>query len=127
MAKDDKNPPEEEHDDQGASPKEQLFEACRSNNLELLHELLESTTTGLDTFLNDSRNPLGQTALHVCVKHGNYEILDTLLDQEGLEVDPLSRMEDETPLHYAARHTSDDPDIGAHMVDLLVEAGADPR
>ncbi|KAF3937258.1 hypothetical protein ABW19_dt0205977 [Dactylella cylindrospora] len=125
MAKDSKAP-EEEHVEEGASPKELLLEACRGNNLELLHETLESPSCTPE-FLNDSRNSLGETALHVCVKYGNYEILDTLLDQEGLEVDPLTVMEGDTPLHVAARYTNSDSEVAAHMVELLVDAGADPR
>ncbi|EPS39602.1 hypothetical protein H072_6617 [Dactylellina haptotyla CBS 200.50] len=129
MAKEDKTTPNEPQDDEGASPQEQLFEACRRDNVDLLNEILESITgtTDLPTFLNESRNALGEMALHVAVKCGSYEILDALLDQEGLEVDPISRMDEETPLHFAARYTGTDAEVGSHMVELLVEAGADPR
>ncbi|KAF3917172.1 hypothetical protein ABW20_dc0102436 [Dactylellina cionopaga] len=126
MVKDDKKNPEEVPEEQGASPKEILFEACRVNNVELLNEILESDACTAE-FLNESRNALGEMALHVAVKYGNYEILDTLLDTDGLEVDPENFMDKETPLHVAAKYTGTDADIGAHMVDLLVDAGADPR
>ncbi|KAK6331166.1 hypothetical protein TWF696_003233 [Orbilia brochopaga] len=118
--------PEEPQDDQGASPAEQLLDACRRNNLELLHEILDSPVCSPE-FLNETRNPLGETALHIAAKYGNWDILDTLLDQEGLEVDPESVMERDTPLHVAARYTSEDGAVGGHLVDLLVDAGADPR
>ncbi|KAJ6258371.1 hypothetical protein Dda_6411 [Drechslerella dactyloides] len=125
MSKDPKAP-EEPQDDQGATPKELLLEACRRNNLELLHEVLEGPACTPD-FLNESRNSLGETALHIAVNYGNYEILDTLLDQEGLEVDPETVRDADTPLHFAARYTVTDGEVGAHMVELLVDAGADPR
>jgi ankyrin repeat protein len=53
--------------------------------------------------------------------------MDELLDQEGLEVDPINTMEQETPLHKAVIYTRDDPELGLEVVKLLVDAGADPR
>lgn len=54
-----------------------------------------------------------------------------LLDQEGLEVDPLDRMEKETPLHKAVRFANELPKqewgSGNAMVELLIDAGADTR
>ncbi|KAF3223651.1 hypothetical protein TWF679_000089 [Orbilia oligospora] len=173
MAKDPRAVDDEDHDEQGASPKELLFAACRSNNTDLLTEVLsqfpeaeeskeeskdeadqtkESTeakptttttsstteppkdgaedsseSTPLSKFLNESRDSLGRMALHVAAKYGNPEILDMLLDQEGLEVDPESLMEGDTPLHVAAQFTSEDSEVGGYLIHLLVDAGADPR
>ncbi|KAK6360852.1 hypothetical protein TWF730_006968 [Orbilia blumenaviensis] len=179
MAKDPRAVDDDNHDEQGASPKELLFAACRTNNSDLLNEVLQSfhspdpdstpadttpsskptdettttitkpletppnppTTEGkeeeeeddeiaetpLSKFLNHSRDSLGRMALHVAAKYGNPDILDTLLDQEGLEVDPESLMEGDTPLHVAAQYTSEDADVGGYMIHLLVDAGADPR
>ncbi|RVD89133.1 uncharacterized protein DFL_000153 [Arthrobotrys flagrans] len=149
MAKDPRVVDDEDHDEQGASPKELLFAACRSNNTDLLTEVLSqfsqeppadpsaepsgskedegSTETPLSKFLNESRDSLGRMALHVAAKYGNPEILDMLLDQEGLEVDPESLMEGDTPLHVAAQHTSEDSEVGGYLIHLLVDAGADPR
>lgn len=54
-----------------------------------------------------------------------------LLDQEGLEVDPIDRMESDTPLHKAVRFINGLPkeewENAASMADLLLDAGADPR
>ncbi|KAK6329908.1 hypothetical protein TWF718_003335 [Orbilia javanica] len=168
MAKDPRVVDDESHDEQGASPKELLFAACRSNNTDLLTEVLsqfptsdaedtptdskdseekkesdattdekkeseenkkeeDEDTTPLSRFLNESRDSLGRTALHVAAKYGNPEILDMLLDQEGLEVDPESLMEGDTPLHVAAQYTSEDSEAGGYLIHLLVDAGADPR
>ena len=56
------------------------------------------------------------------------EALDLLLDQEGLEVDPLNRMEGNTPLHTAVNYASlKDAVHGLHIVELLIDAGSDPR
>ena len=59
------------------------------------------------------------------------EVLDVLLDQEGLEVDPIDRLERDTPLHKAVRFTNQlskaEWGHGAHVVELLVDAGADPK
>jgi hypothetical protein len=59
------------------------------------------------------------------------EVMDMLLDQEGLEVDPLDRMEKDTPLHKAVRFVNELPkpqwENGKQFVELLLDAGADPR
>lgn len=58
-------------------------------------------------------------------------MLDILLDQEGLEVDPIDRLEADTPLHKAVRFVNglakSDWEAGASLVELLLDAGADPR
>lgn len=59
------------------------------------------------------------------------EVLDTLLDQEGLEVDPVDRLEADIPLHKAVRFVNglakEEWEAGAGLVELLLDAGADPR
>ena len=59
------------------------------------------------------------------------ETLDILLDQEGLEVDPVNRLEQDTPLHKAIRFInelqSEQWDSASTIVELLLDAGADPR
>ncbi len=57
--------------------------------------------------------------------------MDALLDQEGLEVDPVNRLEKDTPLHKAIRFINDLKKqqwaSAASIVELLIDAGADPR
>ncbi|KAF8418205.1 hypothetical protein EV426DRAFT_343596 [Tirmania nivea] len=116
--------------DEGASPKELLFEACRRNNIGLLMEVFNSISDAdkLAHFLNTSTDVLGNTAVHVVVQYGSYEALDQLLDQEGVEVDPLDNFEKETPLHKAVKYANHkDEEVGTEMVELLLDAGADPR
>lgn len=59
------------------------------------------------------------------------EVLDTLLDQENLEVDPLDRLERDTPLHKAVRFVNglskEEWEAGNSIVELLLDAGADVR
>ena len=59
------------------------------------------------------------------------DVLDMLLDQEGVEVDPLDRLEKDTPLHKAVRFVNglakEEWEAGASIVELLLDAGADPR
>lgn len=59
------------------------------------------------------------------------EVLDSLLDQEGLEVDPVDRLEGDIPLHKAVRFANGLAEgewgAGVELVELLLDAGADPR
>ncbi|KAK5122196.1 hypothetical protein LTR85_004106 [Meristemomyces frigidus] len=123
-------------DDEGASPREQLMEACRRNNTELLANLLSSKTLHNDAdaiakFLNTTTDALGQSALHVAAQYGSYEALDMILDQEGVEIDGQERREGDTCLHKAVRYCNDLPksewEDGKAVVEILVDAGCDPR
>jgi hypothetical protein len=59
------------------------------------------------------------------------EVLDVLLDQEGLEIDEIDRMEKDTPLHKAVRYvntlTKAEWESGHPIVEILLDAGCDPR
>lgn len=123
-------------DDEGASPKEQLIEACRRNNTSLLSEVfaskpLNSDASAIAKFLNTTTDALGMGALHVAAKHGSYEILDTILDQEMVEIDGTEKREGDTCLHVAVRYCNgldkSDWEHGRAVVDILVDAGCDPR
>lgn len=54
-----------------------------------------------------------------------------MLDQEGLEVDPIDRLEADTPLHKAVRFINglakEEWEAGASIAELLLDAGADPK
>ncbi|KAA8912733.1 ankyrin repeat-containing domain protein [Sphaerosporella brunnea] len=112
------------HDD-GASPSELLIEAARRNNTDLLSEVLLKNSTA--EFLNNTRDALGNTALHVAAQYGSYDVLDVLLDQEGLEVDPVNKIEGDTPLHKAVFLAREHKELGLEVAELLLDAGADPR
>lgn len=123
-------------DDEGASPREQLMESCRRNNTELLSHLLASKPLhhNPDTtakFLNTTTDALGASALHVAAQYGSYEVLDMILDQEGVEIDGQERRDGDTCLHKAVRYCNGlakgEWEEGKAVVDILVDAGCDPR
>ena len=60
------------------------------------------------------------------------DVLDILLDQEGLEIDEIDRMEQDTPLHKAVRYVNsldkaEWAGAGHPIVEILLDAGCDPR
>jgi len=118
---------------QGASPRELLLEACRRNNTSLLHEVLTtiSSPEKIAHLLNTATDGIGNYCLHIAAAYGSYDVLDTLLDQEGVEVDPVDRLERDTPLHKSVRFVNGLAKVewgaGKEVVELLVDAGADVR
>ncbi|UPX12847.1 uncharacterized protein EKO05_0003382 [Ascochyta rabiei] len=129
-------------DEDGASPRELILEACRRNNTDLLEETIaglasSATKAGKEPaahvaqVLNAARDGMGNGCLHVAATYGSYEILDILLDQEGLEIELTDRMESDTPLHKAARYANSlsqaDWPAAMPIVDILLDAGCDPR
>ncbi|CAC9895476.1 unnamed protein product [Aureobasidium pullulans] len=119
--------------DEGASSRELLLEACRRNNTDLLSTVLSDfkSTDELANFLNTATDALGCGALHIGAQYGAYEVLDMLLDQEGVEIDGVERREGDTCLHKAVRYvnslTKDEWEEGQAIVDILIDAGCDPR
>lgn len=82
-------------------------------------------------FLNTTTDGLGSSALHIAAQYGSYEILDLLLDQEGLEIDHTEPREGDTALHKAVRWVNSldkgDWEAGGAVVEILIDAGCDPR
>jgi len=82
--------------------------------------------------LNHARDGVGNGCLHLAASYGSYEVLDVLLDQEGLEMDEIDRMEADTALHKAVRYVNSLPAAewaaaGHAIVEILLDAGCDPR
>jgi len=125
--------------DEGASPRELVLEACRRNNTDLLQEVFDSfakkspktAEAEIATLLNTARDGIGNGVLHVAASNGNYEVLDLLLDQSQIHIDEPSRLEADTPLHKAIRYVNSldkaDWEHGYQIVDILLDAGCDPR
>jgi len=126
----------------GASPRELVLEASRRNNTELFEEVLKhlssvakqkrvKDTDLVAKVLNEARDGIGMGVLHLAALNGNYEILDMLLDQEGLEIDEPDRMEGDTALHKSVRFSNGldakEWEYGKQIVDILIDAGCDPR
>ncbi|KAH8654503.1 hypothetical protein BGZ60DRAFT_386105 [Tricladium varicosporioides] len=121
------------HYQQGATPGEQLVEACRRGNTDLLQEIIDNAggPEKAAILLNDTKTVLGNHLYHEAALRGNYEIIDILLDQEGFECDPISRIEGDTPLHSAIRFINTLPQpISSHnlefassLLTMMTEAG----
>lgn len=125
---------------QGASNKELVLEASRRNNTDLLHDVFKNVekqfgkkaaASEIASLLNRARDGIGSGVLHIAAAHGNYEVLDMLLDQEGLEIDEPDRLDRDTPLHRAVRYVNgldrDEWEHGLQVVEILLDAGCDPR
>lgn len=113
--------------EEGASYTEQLLDAARRNNTDLLTEIIKESGGQIPQIINGSRDATGNTALHLAAKYGSYEVLEEMLDQEGVEVDPVNRLDGDTPLHLAVRYAETEPEHGAFIAETLIEAGADAR
>ncbi|KAJ2904912.1 hypothetical protein MKZ38_006953 [Zalerion maritima] len=120
-------------DDEGASKQEQLIEACRRNNVDLLNEIVEEcgTEDEISKLMNETKTVMGNHLYHEAASRGNYEIIDALLDQPNFECDPLNRSERDTPLHSAIRWINSEGErnwgYGNHLVDMMLEAGSSTR
>ena len=119
--------------DKGASPRELLLEACRRNNTDLLNDLFSQFASPADlaTFLNTATDALGCGALHIAAQYGAYDVLDVLLDQEGVEIDTVEKRDGDTCLHKAVRFVNGldkgEWESGTAVVEILLDAGCDPR
>ncbi|EPE08131.1 ankyrin repeat protein [Ophiostoma piceae UAMH 11346] len=121
---------DDEHE--GASVQEQLVEACRRNNTDLLTEVLAGRSEeAAAKLLNETVTVLGNHLYHEAASQGNYEIIDLLLDQPGFECDPISRRERDTPLHTAIRWSNSEPPaqqpFAQALIEMMLEAGSNPR
>ncbi|KAJ5723115.1 hypothetical protein N7488_001150 [Penicillium malachiteum] len=119
-------------DDEGASPRELVVEACRRDQPHLIEQVLDSmsekSNEDVAQFFNDVTDALGNHALHICALYGSYDVMDALFDIQYFECDPLTRMDKDTPLHIAVRFANEkDAELGEEMVKMMCEAGCDPR
>jgi len=119
-------------EEEGASPKEQILEACRRDNVELFHDVLASmkgqSKEQIAEFFNSTTDTMGNFLLHVCASYGSYDVMDELLNIEYLECDPLTRREKETPIHCAVKYANErEVELGEAMAKMIIDAGGDPR
>jgi hypothetical protein len=89
------------------------------------------TATSTAEFLNTASDALGCGALHIAAQYGSYEVLDLLLDQEGVEIDGVEKREGDTCLHKAVRYVNglgrDEWGQALAVVEILIDAGCDAR
>ncbi|KAJ5585189.1 uncharacterized protein N7459_004989 [Penicillium hispanicum] len=119
-------------DEEGASPRELVVEACRRDQPHLIEQVLDSmnekSNEDVAQFFNGVTDALGNYALHICALYGSYDVMDALFDIQYFECDPLTRMDKDTPLHIAVRFANDkDAELGQEMVKMMCDAGCDPR
>ncbi|GLI72228.1 hypothetical protein PoHVEF18_000398 [Penicillium ochrochloron] len=119
-------------DDEGASPRELVVEACRRDQPHLieqvLHDMENQSNEDVAKFFNEVTDTMGNHALHICASYGSYDVMDALFDIQYFECDPLTRVDKDTPLHTAVRFANEkDAELGAEMIAMMCEAGCDPR
>ncbi|KAI0534050.1 ankyrin repeat protein [Xylaria digitata] len=118
---------------EGASVGEQLIEACRRNNTDLLTEIIQGCKSNkeISHLMNNTTSVMGNYLYHEAALQGNYEIIDMLLDQPEFECDPINRAEGDTPLHSAIRWINSEPpaqrEFGNALVEMMLEAGSSTR
>ncbi|KAJ1928830.1 hypothetical protein IWQ60_001682 [Tieghemiomyces parasiticus] len=109
---------------EGASNNELLLAACKQDQDDMLTDVLDQP----GTFDINCTDALGNTPLHYAAQCGSLDCLKILLthdNAQGLNINSRNRTEDGTPLHKAVAYT-DDPSVAFTIVELLLEAGADP-
>ncbi|KAL7414911.1 ankyrin repeat-containing domain protein [Mrakia frigida] len=104
--------------DQGASQNERLLQAAKTDNEELVLEILN----GEKEFDINFQDGLGFTALHYAIQRGSTDCLDHLLETEDCDVDLQTRLDASTPLHLAVQVS--DSELRLYLVRTLLEAGA---
>ncbi|KAB8223515.1 hypothetical protein BDV33DRAFT_167107 [Aspergillus novoparasiticus] len=121
--------------DEGASPRELVVEACRRDQPHLIEQVLDGmegkSNEEVAEFFNGVTDSLGNHALHICAKYGSYDTMDSLFDIQYFECDPLTRLDKDTPLHTAVQYANENgkehPELAKEMIDMMCEAGCDPR
>lgn len=116
---------------EGASLEEQILDASRRNNADLLETIFQNLSGDekrIANLINSAKDPMGNTALHLCCQYGSWEVLDKILDQEGgIEIDPKNIVDGDTPLHVTVRYAIGEPEHGTFIAQNMIEVGADPR
>ncbi|KAF9585994.1 hypothetical protein BGW38_010593 [Lunasporangiospora selenospora] len=107
--------------EEGASKNELLMAAAKSDNLEMLDEVLSDDSSSFDINHMDGA---GNSALHYAAKSASTGCLEVLLYYDGIDINIVNRMEGDTPLHKAAAF--EDTETALHMVQLLIMHGASP-
>jgi len=123
--------PAHEEDD-GATPSELIIEAARGNNTDLLESTLAKCKNpeAAAELLNNAKTSMGNYAYHEAALRGNWEIIDTMLNQDGFECDPINRTDGDSPLHSVVRWCNKNGEkaweYAIDLVQMMCEAGSDP-
>ncbi|KAF7925942.1 hypothetical protein EAE99_005977 [Botrytis elliptica] len=126
------DPRDVEYEEEETPIETQLRHAISTNSVGTLNVALERFSTPEDSaeYLNTHAfDRDGNVAYHLAARKGKAQIVNELLDVEGLECDPINR-NGETPLHCAIRWVNDTRDnwtAGVELVEMMLEAGSDNR
>ncbi|KAH8550319.1 ankyrin repeat-containing domain protein [Umbelopsis sp. PMI_123] len=107
--------------DEGASNNELLLAACKNDQDDMLADIFKEGSYDINF-----RDGAGNTAAHYAAKHGSLDCLEMLVKHDSIDLDIKNTLEGDTPLHKAVEF-DDDPDVAIAMVEILLEAEADPR
>ncbi|KAJ8127286.1 hypothetical protein O1611_g6352 [Lasiodiplodia mahajangana] len=101
---------------EGASVKEQLIEACRRNNVDLLTEIIQNCKNDaeISDLMNNTTTVMGNHLYHEAALQGHYEVIDMLLDQP----DVIRWINSEPPAQR---------EFGNALVNMMLEAGSSTR
>jgi len=103
-----------------AADTDQLLKAAQQNNPNQIRDLV--TLLGIPP---SSGNGINQTALHVAAIWGHVESIQILIEL-GANVNAQNSLMGSTPLHSALGSAHASPQQQSAIVDLLLEAGANP-
>lgn len=95
--------------------------AAKYDDVEMFEEIVE----GKGAFDINHADGLGMTALHYAAAKGSVDVIELILSQDGCDVDPINRIAKATPLHLALQLPDSDPELRRHIVESLLDAGAD--
>ncbi|GAN01088.1 ankyrin [Mucor ambiguus] len=108
-------------DEEKTTDNDLMLAACRND----IDDMLEDIFKEGDFDINHT-DDLGDTALHYTARFGSLTCMELLLNVPNINVNLKNKKEGNTPLHLAVQY-EDDPEVALNMVDILIDAGADPR
>ncbi|KAI9488016.1 ankyrin repeat-containing domain protein, partial [Zychaea mexicana] len=99
-----------------------MLSTCRNDQEDVLGDLLKEGSCD-PNFVDGA----GNTAAHYAAQFGSIGCLELLVNLDDIDFDVKNRLEGDTPLHKAVQHQSEDVPMAVAMVEILLEAGADPN
>ncbi|ORX58209.1 ankyrin [Hesseltinella vesiculosa] len=99
---------------------QKILAACEDDQDEWLNDLLSQGA--FDVCYTDDN---GNSALHYIAKNGSLACLEMLIRVPGIPIQGKNHLGN-TPLHYAVQY-AEDHDTALEMVNILLDAGANPR
>ena len=97
-----------------------ILSASRQNQHERVRGMIE-----IGNIPASHSNALGQSSLHICAMWGSLDCMEVLIEH-GADVNAANMLNGDTPLHVAVSSHKTTADTKKKLVDVLVEAGADP-